>query len=172
MSYIPHPQHQNKQPTSLFLSLTFIRLRRLISLSPFSFSVPHSLQKEIALLTTQLRSIEKRMLRGMRERNSRSLAATGLPILLESTYRAIFALLDELQAARAVIARYVALPLSLSVYKCTRLPPPIYGFPFPFVRERASECVFFQLYREFRECVSSFCACGVLFINNWRLCAG
>ncbi|XP_058789395.1 protein PTHB1-like isoform X2 [Phymastichus coffea] len=57
--------------------------------------------KEIGLLTSQLRCIERRMLRGMKERNSRSLAATGLPTLLESTYRAIFALLDDLEAARA-----------------------------------------------------------------------
>ncbi|XP_023246209.1 protein PTHB1 [Copidosoma floridanum] len=57
--------------------------------------------KEIGLLTTQLRNIEKRMLRGMRERNSRSLDATGLPALLDSTYRAIFAHLDQIEAARA-----------------------------------------------------------------------
>ncbi|XP_070154713.1 protein PTHB1-like [Polyergus mexicanus] len=56
---------------------------------------------EIELLSTQLRNIERRMLRAVRERNTRSLAATGLPFLLESTYRAIFALLDDLAIARA-----------------------------------------------------------------------
>ncbi|XP_025073837.1 protein PTHB1 [Pogonomyrmex barbatus] len=55
---------------------------------------------EIGLLSTQLRNIERRMLRAVRERNTRSLAATGLPFLLESTYRAIFALLDDLAIAR------------------------------------------------------------------------
>ncbi|EGI70320.1 Protein PTHB1 [Acromyrmex echinatior] len=67
----------------------------------------HSRQKvdkiasEIGLLSTQLRNIERRMLRAVRERNTRSLATTGLPFLLESTYRAIFALLDDLAIARA-----------------------------------------------------------------------
>ncbi|XP_011685214.1 PREDICTED: protein PTHB1 [Wasmannia auropunctata] len=56
---------------------------------------------EIGLLSTQLRNIERRMLRAVREKNTRSLAATGLPFLLESTYRAIFALLDDLAIARA-----------------------------------------------------------------------
>ncbi|XP_050465963.1 protein PTHB1 [Cataglyphis hispanica] len=56
---------------------------------------------EIGLLSTQLRNIERRMLRAVRERNTRSLAATGLPFLLESTYHAIFALLDDLAIARA-----------------------------------------------------------------------
>ncbi|XP_071628564.1 protein PTHB1-like [Temnothorax longispinosus] len=66
----------------------------------------HSRQKadkiasEIGLLSTQLRNIERRMLRVVRERNTRSLAATGLPFLLESTYCAIFALLDDLAIAR------------------------------------------------------------------------
>ncbi|KAG5343571.1 PTHB1 protein, partial [Acromyrmex charruanus] len=67
----------------------------------------HSRQKvdkiasEIGLLSTQLRNIERRMLRAVRERNTRSLATTGLPFLLELTYRAIFALLDDLAIARA-----------------------------------------------------------------------
>ncbi|XP_011260639.1 protein PTHB1 [Camponotus floridanus] len=56
---------------------------------------------EIGLLSTQLRNIERRMLRVVRERNTRSLATTGLPFLLESTYRSIFALLDDLAIARA-----------------------------------------------------------------------
>ncbi|XP_032690856.1 protein PTHB1-like [Odontomachus brunneus] len=56
---------------------------------------------EIGLLSTQLRNIERKLLRAVRERNTRSLAATGLPFLLESTYRAIFALLDDLAIARA-----------------------------------------------------------------------
>ncbi|KAJ8675661.1 hypothetical protein QAD02_011447 [Eretmocerus hayati] len=57
--------------------------------------------KEIALLTCQLRAIEKRMLRGlMREHESRSSPAGGLPNLLESTYRSLFHFLDQLQAAR------------------------------------------------------------------------
>ncbi|XP_018340743.1 PREDICTED: protein PTHB1 [Trachymyrmex septentrionalis] len=56
---------------------------------------------EIGLLSTQLRNIERKMLRAVRERNTRSLATTGLPFLLESTYRAIFALLDDLAIARA-----------------------------------------------------------------------
>ncbi|XP_018053498.1 PREDICTED: protein PTHB1 [Atta colombica] len=66
----------------------------------------HSRQKvdkiasEIKLLSTQLRNIERRMLRAVRERNTRSLGTTGLPFLLESTYRAIFALLDDLAIAR------------------------------------------------------------------------
>ncbi|XP_012526471.2 protein PTHB1 [Monomorium pharaonis] len=55
---------------------------------------------EIGLLSTQLRNIERRMLRAVRERNTRSLATTGLPFLLESTYRAISALLDDLAIAR------------------------------------------------------------------------
>ncbi|XP_026823747.1 protein PTHB1 [Ooceraea biroi] len=67
----------------------------------------HSRQKadkiasEIGLLSSQLRNIERRMLRAARERNTRSLAATGLPFLLELSYRAIFALLDDLANARA-----------------------------------------------------------------------
>lgn len=71
-------------------------------------------QNEIGLLSTQLRNIERKMLRAVRERNTRSLAATGLPFLLESTYRAIFALLDDLAIARAVIDRHpVVWPVSL-----------------------------------------------------------
>lgn len=73
----------------------------------FSSSFIHTHQNEIGLLTTQLRNIERRILRGVRERNSRSLAATGLPTLLDSTYRTIFAHLEDLTAARAVIARYM-----------------------------------------------------------------
>lgn len=60
-------------------------------------------QNEIGLLSTQLRNIERRMLRAVRERNTRSLAATGLPFLLESTCRAICVLLDDLAIARTVI---------------------------------------------------------------------
>ncbi|XP_047362045.1 protein PTHB1 isoform X2 [Vespa velutina] len=55
---------------------------------------------ELALLMTQLRNIEKRMLRAARERNSRSLNATGLSFLLSSTYNAISGLLDDLAAAQ------------------------------------------------------------------------
>ncbi|XP_046830544.1 protein PTHB1 isoform X2 [Vespa crabro] len=55
---------------------------------------------ELALLMTQLRNIEKRMLRAARERNSRSLNATGLSFLLSSTYDAISGLLDDLAAAQ------------------------------------------------------------------------
>ncbi|XP_011154382.1 protein PTHB1 [Harpegnathos saltator] len=61
----------------------------------------NEIASEIGLLSTQLRNLERKMLRAVRERNSRSLAATGLPFLLESTYRAIFALLDDLAIARA-----------------------------------------------------------------------
>ncbi|XP_046143779.1 protein PTHB1 [Osmia bicornis bicornis] len=57
--------------------------------------------KEIGLLSTQLRNVERRMLRTVRERNDRSLADTGLPFLFEQTCRAIFALLEDLVKARA-----------------------------------------------------------------------
>ncbi|KAL7289854.1 hypothetical protein TKK_0016252 [Trichogramma kaykai] len=56
--------------------------------------------REIGLLTTQLRSIEKRMLRATKERNSRSLMSTGLLSLLEATYDAYFGQLDKLQLAQ------------------------------------------------------------------------
>ncbi|CAK9798649.1 Protein PTHB1 [Anthophora quadrimaculata] len=56
---------------------------------------------EIRLLTGQLRNVERKMLRAARERNERSLADTGLPFLFELTYRAIFALLEQLTKARA-----------------------------------------------------------------------
>ncbi|CAK9815443.1 Protein PTHB1 [Anthophora plagiata] len=56
---------------------------------------------EIGLLTGQLRNVERKMLRAVRERNERSLADTGLPFLFELTYRAIFALLEQLAKARA-----------------------------------------------------------------------
>nr|XP_050859304.1 protein PTHB1 isoform X2 [Vespula vulgaris] len=59
---------------------------------------------ELALLMTQLRNIEKRMLRAARERNSRSLTATGLSFLLSSTYDAISGLLDDLAAAQTTIS--------------------------------------------------------------------
>ncbi|XP_015121440.1 protein PTHB1 [Diachasma alloeum] len=59
------------------------------------------LSNEVALLTTQLRNIERKILRGIRDRNVRSLGATGLPVLLESTYRAMFFNLQELEAAQA-----------------------------------------------------------------------
>ncbi|KAK2576721.1 hypothetical protein KPH14_005377 [Odynerus spinipes] len=58
------------------------------------------INNELTLLTTQLRNIEKRMLRAARERNGRSLTATGLPFLLSSTYDAISGLLDDLAAAQ------------------------------------------------------------------------
>ncbi|XP_015182680.1 PREDICTED: protein PTHB1 [Polistes dominula] len=55
---------------------------------------------ELGLLMTQLRNIEKRMLRTARERNGRSLNAAGLSFLLNSTYDAISGLLDNLAAAQ------------------------------------------------------------------------
>ncbi|XP_012270312.1 protein PTHB1 [Orussus abietinus] len=55
---------------------------------------------EIALTTTQLRNVEKRMLRCFRERNSRSLAG-GLATLLDSTYRSAFDLIQQLAEAQA-----------------------------------------------------------------------
>jgi len=64
------------------------------------------MQSEIGLLSTQLRNIERKMLRAARERNTRSLSTTGLPFLLESTYRAIFTLLDDLAVAKAVIVQH------------------------------------------------------------------
>nr|XP_012151211.1 PREDICTED: protein PTHB1 isoform X1 [Megachile rotundata] len=75
---------------SLFVAISF-RDRRFRSRK----------QKEIGLLTTQLRNVERRMLRTVRERNERSLADTGLPFLFEQTCHAIFALLEELAVARA-----------------------------------------------------------------------
>lgn len=72
------------------------------------------MQNEIGLLSTQLRNIERRMLRAARERNTRSLAATGLPFLLELTYRGIFALLDDLAIARTVIVRYLAISYDIA----------------------------------------------------------
>ncbi|XP_017762295.1 PREDICTED: protein PTHB1 [Eufriesea mexicana] len=56
---------------------------------------------EIGLLTSQLRNIERKMLRAVRGRNERSLADTELPFLFDSTYGAIFALLQDLAKARA-----------------------------------------------------------------------
>ncbi|CAL7941620.1 unnamed protein product [Xylocopa violacea] len=56
---------------------------------------------EIGLLTSQLRNVERKMLRTVREKNERSLTDTGLPFLFESTCRAIFALLEDLVKARA-----------------------------------------------------------------------
>ncbi|KAI4486516.1 hypothetical protein M0804_005886 [Polistes exclamans] len=58
---------------------------------------------ELGLLMTQLRNIEKRMLRTARERNGRSLNAAGLSFLLNSTYDAISGLLDDLAAAQMPI---------------------------------------------------------------------
>ncbi|KAI4502979.1 hypothetical protein M0802_002023 [Mischocyttarus mexicanus] len=55
---------------------------------------------ELGLLMTQLRNIEKKMLRTARERNGRSLTAAGLSFLLNSTYDAITGLLDDLTAAQ------------------------------------------------------------------------
>lgn len=43
------------------------------------------------------------MLRTVRERSTRSLVASRLPFLLEATYRAMFALLNDLAIAQAVI---------------------------------------------------------------------
>uniref|UniRef100_A0A0C9PRB8 Bbs9_1 protein n=1 Tax=Fopius arisanus TaxID=64838 RepID=A0A0C9PRB8_9HYME len=64
-----------------------------------------AISNEIALLTTQLRNIERKILQGIRDRNVRSLGATGLPVLLESTYRAMFSHLQELEAAQAERSR-------------------------------------------------------------------
>ncbi|XP_076670959.1 protein PTHB1-like isoform X2 [Andrena cerasifolii] len=55
---------------------------------------------EIGLLTIQLRNIERKMLRAVRERNGRSLADTGLPFLIDSTYRATFVRLEDFANAR------------------------------------------------------------------------
>ncbi|KOC62575.1 Protein PTHB1 [Habropoda laboriosa] len=55
---------------------------------------------EIRLLTGQLRNVQRKMLRAVRERNERSLTDTVLPFLFESTYRAIFGLLEQLVKAR------------------------------------------------------------------------
>ncbi|CAG5073264.1 Similar to Bbs9: Protein PTHB1 (Mus musculus), partial [Cotesia congregata] len=55
---------------------------------------------ELALLTSQLRNIEKRVLQSMREKNSRSLASSGLSILLESTYQLLLDQLDKLDSAQ------------------------------------------------------------------------
>ncbi|XP_043520803.1 protein PTHB1-like [Frieseomelitta varia] len=60
---------------------------------------------EIGLLTSQLRNVERRMLRAARERNEGSLADTGLPFLFDRTCRAIFALLEDLAKARTVRER-------------------------------------------------------------------
>ncbi|XP_076648785.1 protein PTHB1-like [Halictus rubicundus] len=59
-----------------------------------------AITNEIGLLTVQLRNIEKKILRAVRERNTGSLADTGLPFLLEATYASIFARLEDLVAAR------------------------------------------------------------------------
>ncbi|XP_050580143.1 protein PTHB1 isoform X2 [Bombus affinis] len=56
---------------------------------------------EIGLLTSQLRNVERKMLRAVRERNERSLPDTGLPFLFDSTCDTIFALLEQLAQARA-----------------------------------------------------------------------
>ncbi|KAH0552746.1 protein PTHB1 [Cotesia glomerata] len=55
---------------------------------------------ELALMTSQLRNIEKRVLQSMREKNSRSLASSGLSILLESTYQLLLEQLDKLDSAQ------------------------------------------------------------------------
>ncbi|XP_076243990.1 protein PTHB1-like [Calliopsis andreniformis] len=55
---------------------------------------------EIKLLTIQLRNIQRKMLRAIRERNGRSLSDTGLPFLFDCTYRATFTCLEELSKAR------------------------------------------------------------------------
>ncbi|XP_076167208.1 protein PTHB1-like [Ptiloglossa arizonensis] len=55
---------------------------------------------EIGLLTVQLRNVERKMLRAVRERNSKSLPDTGLPFLFDTTYRAILALLEDLVKAK------------------------------------------------------------------------
>lgn len=60
-------------------------------------------QNEIGLVSTQLRNIEKKMLRTVRERSTRSLTTTGLPFLLESTSHALSTLLNDLAVARTVI---------------------------------------------------------------------
>ncbi|XP_043798543.1 protein PTHB1 [Apis laboriosa] len=56
---------------------------------------------EIGLLTNQLRSIARKTVRIVRERNERSLTDTGLPFLFESTCSSIFARLEDLAKARA-----------------------------------------------------------------------
>ncbi|XP_067211653.1 protein PTHB1 isoform X2 [Linepithema humile] len=56
---------------------------------------------EIGLVSTQLRNIERKMLRTVRERSTRSLTTTGLPFLLESTSHALSTLLNDLAVARA-----------------------------------------------------------------------
>ncbi|XP_057336127.1 protein PTHB1 isoform X1 [Microplitis mediator] len=65
----------------------------------------HQISSEIALLTTQLRNIEKRILQSMRERNSRSLTSTGLSILLESTYQLMFTQFNQLESAQMELHR-------------------------------------------------------------------
>ncbi|XP_076632670.1 protein PTHB1-like [Colletes latitarsis] len=55
---------------------------------------------EIGLLTVQLRNIERKMLRAVRERNSKSLPDTGLPFLFDSTYRTTLDCLEALVKAR------------------------------------------------------------------------
>ncbi|XP_053997673.1 protein PTHB1 [Hylaeus anthracinus] len=55
---------------------------------------------EIGLLTIQLRNIERKMLRAVRERNNKSLPDTGLPFLFDLTYHAILEHLEKLVKAR------------------------------------------------------------------------
>lgn len=54
-------------------------------------------------MTAQLRNVEKKLLRSVRETNVRSLASTGLPFILDSTYELLTSQLDQLQAAQVVI---------------------------------------------------------------------
>ena len=55
---------------------------------------------------TQLREIEKRMLRAMVERNVKSLSTPELTSLLESTYNTYLTLIDDLAVAQKVINKF------------------------------------------------------------------
>ncbi|KAK0175239.1 hypothetical protein PV327_009004 [Microctonus hyperodae] len=58
------------------------------------------ISNEIELMTAQLRNVEKKLLRSVRETNVRSLASTGLPFIFNSTYELLTSQLDQLQAAQ------------------------------------------------------------------------
>lgn len=62
----------------------------------------NSLQREIKLLMAQLRNIEKKLLRSIREPTARSLTSSGLPLLLNHTHRDLLKHLDEYEAAQKV----------------------------------------------------------------------
>ncbi|KAG7198808.1 hypothetical protein KM043_001782 [Ampulex compressa] len=94
---------KEKMTKSIATSVTQSHLQLVHSQMEAHFEARQRIDKitaELELLTNQLRSIERRMLRATRERNTGSLSGTGLPFLLDITYDDILTHLEELREAR------------------------------------------------------------------------